>query len=635
MSGISGYFLTHREEESTDKVLWMSRTVAHRGPDDEGVVLINPASSSAVDLRTSDTAGGVGHGMSVEDAGRIPHRIAFGHRRLGVIDRSSAAHQPFWSRDRKVCVCSNGEIYNYVELREELRALGHEFRTDSDTEVLVEAYLRWGVGCFSRFNGFWALSLYDAREKAVLLARDRIGKVPLYIARTPGGLWWSSELKGIFSALGQSAFKVREQAVVDYVENGWRDVFNKTFYEGIVTFPSASYAWVGNDGSYEPHKYWSLPGQRMREREISPEEAAGRIYSLLADAIRVRLRADVPLVFGLSGGMDSSSVVAVAAQMEYAIKTFIISFHDASSDEEWYAGKVAGRYPGMVDLTVLKPPVDNFFDKADGFFRLEEEPFHSPSLLLDQEVYRTLSGQGIRVVMDGAGGDALFAGETHLHAPYLRHLLERGRFLRLTREFFMFTEGPCRVHLSRALQFVLGSSPEVRSSSDPFKRPPNTETLSGLSRDLQRRLIDYMGDWGMNYWFRSGEKSSMGVPMVDRSPFFDYRLVDFAFSLPLGYLIRDGWLKWILRYAMKDVLPPEVAWRKRKFGGLPLRLQDWLAASEQRFFSMTGDLDCPYLDLGKLRAAYPGLLKRNPHYLWRLICLALWWKKCVRGDPLV
>lgn len=164
MCGISGYFLTAPVETSPERILRMTRIIAHRGPDDEGITLISPTSSSAIDLTTSDTAKGVPSNQSVESIQKVPHKIAFGHRRFSIVDVSPAGHQPFWSHNRQVCVIFNGEIYNYVELRVELKKIGYVFHTDSDTEVLVQAYLEWGVECFQRFNGFWAISLYDAQN---------------------------------------------------------------------------------------------------------------------------------------------------------------------------------------------------------------------------------------------------------------------------------------------------------------------------------------------------------------------------------------------------------------------------------------------------------------------------------------
>lgn len=646
MCGISGYFLTATVETSPERILRMTRVIAHRGPDDEGITLISPTSSSAIDLTTSDTAKGVPSHQSVESIQKVPHKIAFGHRRFSIVDVSPVGHQPFWSHNRQVCVIFNGEIYNYVELRAELKKIGYVFHTDSDTEVLVQAYIEWGVECFQRFNGFWAISLYDAQKRSVLLARDRIGKAPLYVARTAEGLFWSSEIKGIFAGTDSSAFGVSEQAVYEYVLYGWRDLFHKTFYEGITTFPNAAYAWIEPDGSYQTQKYWELPQRRLSESDISPEEAIEKFRYLLTEAVRLRLRADVPVGLELSGGMDSSALVGLATQTQTNIHAFTVSFPGTDADEEPFARKVVETYRHQIEYTVLQPPQDDLFKQADSYFWLMEEPFHSPNLLSNQSIWKTMAQQGIRVSLNGAAGDEVLAGyRSDYYLPYLRYLLGRGQVLKFTKEFFPFSEH--RVEhlgidylrtayhlLPRSLRRFRNSTSIIPQPIDPFIKPLQTETLAGASEEMHQRLIDNMGDWRMNYWMRSGNKSSMGVPVEVRAPFLDYRVVDFSFTLPLGYLIRNGWLKWILRESVKHILPSEVVWRRLKLG-FPFPHSEWTAASKEQFFLMVGTLDCPYIDLPKLHLAYSELSRRDPLYLWRIMSLALWWKKCIQGEALL
>lgn len=645
MCGISGYILANGSETSTEKIRRMNDAIAHRGPDDEGITLILPEASSAIDLSTRHTAMGVkGCRPAVDETG-VTHRIAFGHRRFSIIDITPAGHQPFWSYNRQVCVAFNGEIYNYVELRRELEGLGHAFTTDSDTEVLVEAYLEWGEGCFSRFNGFWALSLYDAKKRAVLLSRDRIGKSPLYVAKTSSGLWWSSEIKGILSVLGSSTFKVRDQAVSDFILNGWRDVFHETFYKGITTFPNAAYAWVQPDGAYQPQKFWELPQQRLSEKDISTDEAVAHFRDLIADAVKIRLRADVPVGFGLSGGMDSSALVALAANRGTRIHAFTVSFPGSSVDEEPFARRVVEHYPGRVGYTVFKPPEDDLFDRADSFIWLMEEPFHSPNMLTNQGILQAMAQEGIRVCINGSAGDEVLAGyASHYYEPYLRSLLSNGRFLRFSKEFFSFSENRSAFSidnlrkayhlLPERMRIIHNKAMEIPARIDPFIKPVQVELLDGPSPEINQRLLDNMGDWLMNYWMRSGNTMLMGVPIEVRAPFLDFRVVDFGFTLPVSYLIRDGWLKWVLRQAVKDILPSEVVFRKVK-AGFPFPYAEWLPASKVRFFKLIGGLDCPYIDTEKLSSGYMEISRRNPEYLWRVMVVALWWKRCVQGESLV
>lgn len=639
MCGISGYFLPHRIESSAERILRMTRVIAYRGPDDEGLSLLLP--TDAVDLATSDTMRGVHHLQGIDAVDDLPHKVAFGHRRFSIVDVSASGHQPFWSHNRQVCVAFSGEIYNYVELRHQLKDLGHTFYTHSDTEVLVEAYLEWGTQCFQRFNGFWALSLYDARKQAVLLSRDRVGVAPLYVARTAEGVFWSSEIKGILAGLKASEFPICEQAIFDFVQHGWRDLFHTTFYQGITTFPNAAYAWIRSDGTYEPEAFWQLPQQRLHERDITPSEAIAHLKDLLSDAVRVRLRADVPLGIELSGGMDSSAITAFAAQMGRDISTFTVSFPGTDSDEEPFARKVADHYCDRITHNVLTPPPDDLFSQADQYIDLLEEPFHSPNLLTNQSTWRMMAANGMRVSLNGGAGDEVLAGySVELHPLYLHTLLRQGRLPRFVQEFLAYSEVRRRGGYLKQVYHLLPNDlralrrKRMTQSADAFIEPQLRELRRGPSWDLHQRLIDNMGHWRMNYWMRSSNKSAMGVPMEVRFPFLDYRVLDFAFQLPLSYLIREGWMKWILRQAVKEILPAEVVWRKVK-AGFPFPIKPWLLASKAQFFTMTASLDCPYLDWQKLQSeAYETLVHRDPRYLWRMMSLALWWKKCVQGESL-
>jgi asparagine synthase (glutamine-hydrolysing) len=622
----------------------MTACMAHRGPDDEGMALFLPEAGNAVSLATGATARGVEGCLRREAVANLPHRVGFGHRRFSIIDLSAGAHQPFWSSDGQVCLTFNGEVYNYVEVRRELERRGRCFRTDSDTEVFTVAYQEWGVECFHRLNGFWAISLYDSARGEVLLARDRLGKAPLYHVRTPEGLFWASELKAI-RASDTVQVAVDDAAVLNYVRFGWRDVHDRTFYRGIESFPSASYAWIRPDGTFVPVRYWTLPEQRRSENDIPVDDAVEDFRNVLTDAVRIRMRSDVPVGIELSGGLDSSSILALAAQQQGGLRTFTVSFPGTPADEEPFARKVIERYADRIEPTIFEPPADEFFAEADRFIYLMDEPFHSPNLLTNHAIWQRMARSGIRVSLNGAGGDEVLAGYPFdYHAPYLRSLLRGGRLGRFAREFTSFSEhrpGGFGVDYLRRLYLLLPihgrqiRNPRTRvdPARDPF-RAPAVSPYEGPSWEIGQRLLDNVGTWRMNYWLRSGNQSMMGVPIEVRAPFLDYRVVEQAFSLPLSYLIRDGWLKWILRRTVEPFIPEDVVWRRQKMG-FPFPLQAWLGESRDAFFSMVGTgSEIPYVDLRQLRSEFEYLRSRNPEHLWRLMSLTLWWRRCVEGQPL-
>lgn len=652
MCGIAGYIRAGPAATSADAVLRMTLELRHRGPDDEGLTLLDRASGATLDLATDRTAPGVSPPPRAAEGPGLPHDVAFGQCRFSIVDLSPGGHQPFWSTARDVCVTFNGEIYNHVELRRELQRLGHAFRTDADTEVLVEAYRAWGTECFKRFVGFWAIALYDARRRAVLLSRDRIGKAPLYVARHGGAVLFASEIPAILAVTGRGAFAVREQAVADFMAHGYRDVHHRTFYDGIDSFPNAAFAWVKPDGSFDVYAYWRLPRARLTEQQLPARDAVEAFRATLADAVAIRLRADVPVGFELSGGLDSSCLVAAAASRGHRVRAYTVSFPGTNSDEEPYARMVRDRYPDAIDYTVLRLPADDFWEQADEYVGRIAEPFHAPNTVTNRGIWRRMAEQGIRVSINGAAGDESWGGYFNdYYRPFLRDAARRGRWGHLVRNGRMFGEPPHAAWSKTFLQRMGGAfaGGEVRSNGAyltssfgsrtyalaPELVPLRLSTSPGVgpSPDLEQRLRDHMGPWRMNYWLRHGNASYMSVPTELRCPFLDHRLVELAFTVPLTYLIRDGWLKWLPRRAMARDLPAGVAWRKRKMG-FPFPYEHWALRSKAHFLRLTDGLDCPYVDNPKLRQAYDALARSNPLFLWRIQSLMLWWKKCVAGEAL-
>jgi len=440
MCGIAGYLVKEGGAELAGKLCTAIDKIGHRGPDDAGLVLVDRHGTSA-DYALEGTNAGVA-GLSRFDLAASPrHDLALGHRRFSIIDTSTAGHQPFWSDDRQICVAFNGEIYNYVELRQKLESEGLIFRTSSDTEVLVQAYRAWGVECFKEFIGFWAIALYDSRQRKLLLVRDRIGKAPLYYCRNAQGLFWCSETKGLLAMLPQEASRIDEQSVFDFANWQRRDFYDRTFYSRIRTFPRASFAWVNDDGSFEPQSYWSLPNVRLSEADIGIEEASEQFSTIISDAVRIRLRADVPVASQLSGGMDSSTLLALACGVKDSLDTYTVKFSDKGKDEEPYARLVAETYSQQVNYHVIKPPSGDLLENLDDYVGLMEAPFHSPNQFTNFRIWQTMREKGYRVVLYGAGGDELFAGyRSDYIAPYLRLLLKRREYSRFLREFFMFSD---------------------------------------------------------------------------------------------------------------------------------------------------------------------------------------------------
>lgn len=642
MCGIAGYFHPNTARADTSLADRMLQSIAHRGPDDQGLMFLDVDSGKAYDCATPYSAMEMREKLpSVHGAQGFSHQLSFAHCRYSIVDLSPGGHQPMWDGSRRLCVSFNGEIYNYVELRDELQRAGYRFQSRSDTEVILAGYIHWGVGLFERMNGPWALSLYDTQARRLLLSRDRLGKAPLYFTRKDGAFCWASEIKALLSAFGPDRFRVRAQAVDDYVTEGWRDR-DGTFWEGIEDFPPASYAWVENDGTLDVRRYWTLPDRSSRE--APPEAAAAeKLRDLLVDAIRIRARADVPVAFELSGGMDSSSLVALAAsELSDRVTTYTVEYDDPRVNEAPYARAVAARFGAKIDYRVIRPAHSDFWRDADEFVRLEEEPFHAPNLHTNQQLRRRMKADGARVVIGGAAGDEVLAGYAGEYlGPYLLHLLSRGNLAGFVREAGTNTE--YRTGLRSAAELGMSTlfpeawngmlkarSGEARFMRECYVSPDQPGRRGHRPVSFSARMRDNMGRGKMNYWLRSANKANFGIPIEPRAPFLDFRVVDFVFSLPPEYLIRNGWHKWLLRQALARHLPEEVLWRRNKVG-FPFPIVDWLIASRGYVEANLGDRTCPYIAFDGLMRRYEAFARTAPYTLWRLVSLGLWWRRVVEG----
>ena len=633
MCGIAG-FVTWTESGRAEVRLGNAlRTMKHRGPDDEGMVLINAGGDHRADLATESTMNDV-HLRYPGDPQSISCSIALGHRRFALVDPGPQGHQPFWSLDGTCCLTWNGEIYNYVELREKLEDLGRKFLTRSDTEVLLAAYQEWGTSCFEQFIGFWALALFDAKKKSVLLARDRIGKAPLYTCRGSSGMYWASELRALRAIVPSPDWTVREQSAVDFLRWGIRDIGGATFFNEVHTFPSASYVWV-REPAEDPVSYWGLPDERFGRNDISSDEAAELVRSTLMDAIRIRLRADVPIGVQVSGGLDSSSILALTAGQTDRVDAYTVSFPNPEANEEPYARAVADMHSASVDYHVLSPPLSDPLERLDGFVRLMGEPFHSPNQLTNHAIWETIREHDLRGVLYGAGGDEVFLGYPGQYShPYVRWLIRRGRLRSAFREFSglpaSYSSNKTKDWILRALLTANPSTEEwIRRRSippeiDPCQSLRKRTMMSRPPSELEARQRSNIDTWFIPYWTRIDNQNSMGVPVELRCPFLDHRVVELGFRLPVEFFIHDGWTKWILRVALNGDLPAEVAWRREKMG-FPFPLSVWLDQSKSQLMSALTDLDCPFVDLKNLSTNYERLRQVDPNYLWYVLSLSLWW----------
>jgi asparagine synthase (glutamine-hydrolysing) len=498
-----------------------------------------------------------GRGVFADDG------VCLGHLRLAILDLSDAGLQPM--ADGELQLLHNGEIYNYVELREELRGKGHRFQTGTDSEVILAAYREWGERCVERFNGMWAFVIWDAQRKLLFGSRDRFGVKPFYY-----------RLDGSRFAFASEPWPLRRgganlRAVRDYLEQGYLDQGDETFFDGVVRLPPAHSFTFGSDG-LRLSRYWSLePGD-------APADPVDAVRETFLDAVRLQLRSDVPVGTCLSGGIDSSAIaVAVAHHGHEHQKTVTAYFDDVGFDERPFARAVVERTGAEAHWVSFG--ADDLVADLPAIVQSQGEPFGSTSICAGWYVMREARRAGLTVMLDGQGGDEIFAGYRASFGYRLSDLLRAGRVAEATGELSAFTRvnGPRWAAVALAAPHVperarLAVRARLRGAA--ALTAPELRGLGSLDESngggfpdrLRRQLHRLLTRRGLPELLRYEDRNSMAHSLEARVPLLDHRLVELAFSLPGDELIRRGETKSILRRAVGDLLPPEVRQRRDKLG---------------------------------------------------------------------
>jgi asparagine synthase (glutamine-hydrolysing) len=565
--------------------------------------------------------------------------VALGFRRLAIIDLSEAAMQPFASDDGALRLVHNGEIYNYVELRRELQGRGHSFRTQSDTEVIVRAYEQWGDDCVRRFNGMWALALWDGRKQRLLCSRDRFGVKPFYYRWDDGRLEFASELKAFDS------LEPRLPAVRDYLEQGYVDHTDETFFTGIRKLPPA-HSLVVDERGLRLARYWSL------EPREEPTDATEEVRELFLDAVRLRLRSDVAVGTCLSGGIDSSAIVCAVdhllrTEAENARpvgdrqRTFTAFFAERGFDERPYAEAVVGRTRSQPHWITFGSR--ELVDVLPSIVRTQDEPFGSTSIVAQWFVMRAAKEAGLTVMLDGQGADETLAGYHGYFGPFFADLLRHGQLRELGAELRAYrmlhgaSVGTTAVALARPFlpeRVRWAARGRVRGGSalvHPDLPPSTHEHANGFDGGyLRRQMHVILTQRGLPELLHYEDRNSMAHSLEARVPFLDYRLVELLFSLGSSELIERGRTKAVLRRALGDLLPPVVRDRVDKLGfvtpeaqwlrnGLGELAADVFASREFRERGFV-DADAARRSLERHQSG-----ERTAGFeLWRALCVELW-----------
>jgi len=591
MCGIFGTLSVHRQSVNLNSLLDSLRSIRHRGPDDEGYLLLDTVHGKVAACSGPDSDLHLGL-PRIEQCINEQFDLAFGFRRLAIIDLSPSGHQPMSSKDGSLWIVFNGEIYNYIELRLELKAKGHEFQTQSDTEVILNSYLEWGTDCLSHFNGMWAFAIYDKNKKRLFCARDRFGIKPLYYFFDQERFVFASEIKALLSYTKMER-KPNRAIVYDYLSYGMIDHTEETFFEDVEQVPPSHYL-VLEAGNLTIQKYWSLNPQNkldLGHGTKADAEYARRFYELFEDSIRIHLRSDVSIGSCLSGGLDSSSIVCLANKLLFGDKvvsseligekqkTFSSCFDDARFDERKYIETVLSTTSAESNYTFPNPK--ELLDELPKLIWHQDEPFGSTSIYAQWCVMKLAAQRGVRVLLDGQGSDEMLAGYHTFFDAYWAGLAGRAQVGELIQEWSTYRR-MFNVSLSYPFQhtlFALAPSAlqkQVRSKRNfPGMNPHFAgefgdrypyQDMGYSDNPLSRRLQLFITKTSLPGLLHYEDRNSMAHSIEARVPFLDYRLVEFAFSIPDDQKIKKGYTKSVLRNAMKDTLPESIRMRTDKMG---------------------------------------------------------------------
>jgi asparagine synthase (glutamine-hydrolysing) len=571
-SGSVGYNIVHLKK--------MTDAIAHRGPDGEG------------------------HWCNEDNT------VLLGHRRLSIIDLSEAGSQPMFYQGRYTII-HNGEIYNYIELKGELLKKGYSFRSATDTEVIAAAYDCWKEDCLQYFDGMFAFALWDEKEKVLFAARDRFGEKPFFFFKDDTRFLFASEMKALWAAGIEKRPNLK--MLFNFITIGYTDnpeQPGETFYENISKLPAASFIKFSPVYfNYTIKKYWGI-GPEVENKRITDAEAIEQFSLLFSESVKRRLRSDVETGTSLSGGLDSSSVVAIISELKtenHKSETFTASFPGFEKDELTYARQVAEKFQLQQHIVNVNG-VDLIAD-WEKLCEQQEEPFGSASIYAQYKVFELAKQHGVKVLLDGQGADETLAGYHKYYKWYWQELFRKGKLsgrkelvaarkLGITESFSWknkiaawfpsFASIVMEKHyLARAIVHP-GLTKEFvqRQSHEAYYTPPDYFTLNGV---LHFNTFTH----GLEELLRFADRNSMAHGTEVRLPFLSHELVEFVFSLPAPFKIRNGWTKWLLRETMKNKLPGEIVWRRDKVGFEPPQkkwmelkpLQELIITSKEKLVS--------------------------------------------------
>jgi len=616
MCGIAGELRFDQRVSDLAVTKNMCNAQIHRGPDEEGYYASGP--------------------------------VSLGIRRLAIIDLTTGLY-PLRNEGGTIRLVFNGEIYGFNTLRTELERHNHKFYSNTDAETVVHAYEEWGTECLDRLNGMFAFALWDEPKQLLWIARDHFGIKPLYYHKGKDFLAFASEIKPLL-VHPDVTVAPNDRAIGEYLSFGLVDIGEETFFEGISRLAPGHYLLIHREGVVEQKRYWKPRVSRELGGRV-PHEEIERTRQLFLDSIERQLVSDVPVGTCLSGGIDSSSVVCSikkvhprgAVSTGKNIKTFSTVFPGNSIDESRYAAIVC-RTTGA-ERNCVTPTAEELWRDLPSLVKCQEEPFRSTSIYAQWRVMKLAKERGVKVVLDGQGGDELLCGYQPYYVYYLMTLKKHGKYLKLIAEatksramvmpvFKAYLSGLAGRSIKRLGHRILKD--HTTSWNGLVLRYPQHEAKPRLVRapvsDLAAILEMDTGITSLPSLLRYEDKNSMWHSIEARVPFLDREFAEYVASLPLDRKLRNGWTKYVFRMAMSGILPEEIRLRRSKIGfetPEKMWIETEIRGRLKKFFSDPALRATEWYNPEAVRGILdrPSLTSNEISLLWRVLNLELWYRE--------
>lgn len=511
-------------------------------------------------------------------------KVGLSHQRLSIIDLSVGGNQPMASNDGNYWISYNGEVYNYKEIRSELKSKGYRFKSESDTEVILKAFEEWGIhAALNRFNGMWAFALLDRKNRRLIFARDRVGMKPFYYYLSNNSFYFASEIKTIIE-LSKDTFSMNPEVAGRYLFQNLLDTSSETFFSGIKKLPQANYGELSLDSenlSLSLRPYWNIPVQS--DENMSIADYMEKTRNLIFDSVKIHLRSDVQVGVLLSGGVDSSAIAAAAKSVSANhgdIKLFSAVSNDPKYDESKFINIMQSHLDVPIEKINVNTHAKEAFKLLDELTWFNDEPV--PSFFSSVAHYlliKEAKQHGVTVLLTGQGADELFCGYLKYIGFAVQSLLRQGKFIKAINFSSMFVNREMlkQIKYYEAKRYLPGfmKRNKVNIGGQYFEGYSGIFTGLAEGNSVQERQAMDIRYFSVPAITHLEDRMSMACSCEMRVPFLDHRLIELAVPSSMDMKLNGGWTKYILRKAMEPYMPPEITWRRDK-KNFTVPLEDWL-----------------------------------------------------------